>query len=194
MVIYSTNVSELSKLSKPVKSEPTPKKRKAEKKETPEPTEEVVLQEKPEPPVKKQKTEAQLQKLADAREVRRLKKLEVDEARAREIVLAEQALVANQKSLDDKKAAQKEKRRVKKLEKEKGEPPKPKKEAGPPAWFLKHEENKAKEAAKSSEEKRPVKEVKAESKQAATKVWQNNMVSRGGGRGADVIYSQMFGR
>lgn len=191
MVLYSTNVSELSK---PVKTTVVPKKRKAEKKETPEPTEEVVLQEKPEPVVKKQKTEAQLKKLADARAVRQLKKQEADETRAREIVLAEQALVVNQKATDDKKAEQKEKRRLKKLEKEKGEPPKPKKEAGPPAWFIKHEENKAKDVAKQSEEKRPVKEVKAESKQAATKVWQNNMVSRGGGRGQDVIYKQMFGR
>lgn len=197
MVLYSTNVSELAKPVNPVAVSKKRKKADPKKPEVEEPKQEAEKVETVPVKQKKQKTEAQLAKLAEAREVRRVKKEAADEAKARAIVEAEQQMLAAQKKIDDKKADQKEKRRLKKLENEKSETPIPvaaKKEVGPPAWFLKHEENRAKVEAKRDEEKRPPKEVKAKSLEAATKVWQSNMVSRGGGRGQDVLYKEMFGR
>ena len=205
MVLYSTKVSDLAK---PVTSAKEGSKKVQKRKASVEdvvdtPVDAPAVPDPDAPKPKKPKTEAQLERLAKAREARRIKKEEADKLRAQTIVDAEKAMIDNQKKAQDKKEATKEKRRLAKEKRDaakpptpqEAQPPKPAKEVGPPKWFLDHEEKKARVDAGNSDEKKLVREVKAESKQAATTLWNSNMVvGRGPPRGEASIYRQMFNR
>lgn len=178
-------------------------------------------------PVKKPKTEKQLAALERARENRKRKREEAELAEKSEqeaVEQAKKAVAEKEAEIEKKKAEQREKRRLKKERVQEPTPSadgiseavdeavevkevkvrKPKKAKvvtekidEPPAWFKKYIEGHEMEKNSLSKEKRPVNEIKKESKQVASQAWADDLtrdrVNQERDNHMSRMYSSIFG-
>ena len=188
MTLYSADVLDMAK--------PVSKKGKGKQKEIEAAPLEPI---EPTKPVKEKRpaTEKQLAALAKAQETRKRKREEA-EAQKQAAAKEEQDKIEKEtlakKALEEKKLAQKEKRKLKKLEKagpitDAPTPPptaaseqsmeevidrevkKFKKEDTPPAWFKQYVAGVKKEEAKISRDKKPNKQIRKEAQEVAHTQW-----------------------